>query len=513
MKNLVLTLTLLFIFQFGNTAEPKLLASTTLPFTEVANPDGTFDIYTTSQNSIDCSGTDLHSSQEEKCIQPSFYPADLATGSLPLGRFNGPIVKMVFDGKGNLYVGGEFTEVNGVKATNIARWNGQSWSALGKGLDGSCNALAVDRKGHLYAGGTFRRAGDRSAIKIARWDGSNWFALGKGLEGPQGQEKACYAICFDAAGNLYAGGLFERAGEVAANSVAKWDGSKWSNLGEGLIDGESRGLCHALTFKSDSILIAGGFFNKAGQIEAANIARWNGSEWSTIANGAIKGGGCHTLASLNNGDLFVGGDFNEVIQVTGEDQSDTTRFKTNGFAIWKRGLWKRSEIKALSDSTDAIFSSFIFDHNGNLYANELYKEKEDYKERIVMLSGKTLYFKLDILKSLFLGPLAIDQYDRVYYRTALESGASGIVELRVLQAHFPQFKSGRQITVSFNGSEITGADQDLEFLITDGQQTISRYGKFAVLFTYIKNQLAQNLYELRSQEIIGNQHLYYFSQK
>ena len=130
-----------------------------------------------------------------------------------------------------------------------------------------------------------------------------------------------------------------------------------------------------------------------------------------------------------------------------------------------------------------------------------------------MLSGKTLYFKLDILKSLFLGPLAIDQYDRVYYRTALESGASGIVELRVLQAHFPQFKSGRQITVSFNGSEITGADQDLEFLITDGQQTISRYGKFAVLFTYIKNQLAQNLYELRSQEIIGNQHLYYFSQK
>ena len=48
------------------------------------------------------------------------------------------------------------------------------------------------------------------------------------------------ALAVDGAGNLYAGGCFTTAGGVAANNVAKWDGSAWSALGSGIADAITR---------------------------------------------------------------------------------------------------------------------------------------------------------------------------------------------------------------------------------------------------------------------------------
>ena len=65
-------------------------------------------------------------------------------------------------------------------------------------------------------GGDFTTAGGVSANRIAKWDGSSWSALSDGLN------SVCYAIAIDSNDNVYAGGDFTTAGGVSANRIAKY---------------------------------------------------------------------------------------------------------------------------------------------------------------------------------------------------------------------------------------------------------------------------------------------------
>ena len=65
----------------------------------------------------------------------------IGMGGLP--GTSGRVFASVVDGSGNLYIGGTFTIVGDVFATNIAKWDGSTWSAVGSGLNAQVNALAV----------------------------------------------------------------------------------------------------------------------------------------------------------------------------------------------------------------------------------------------------------------------------------------------------------------------------------------------------------------------------------
>ena len=82
----------------------------------------------------------------------------------------------------DVYAGGDFTTAGGVAATNIAKWNGSSWSALGSGMNHTVRALAVLGT-DLYAGGSFTTAGGAGASCVAKWNGSSWSALWPGMDG------------------------------------------------------------------------------------------------------------------------------------------------------------------------------------------------------------------------------------------------------------------------------------------------------------------------------------------
>ncbi|HZM00765.1 MAG TPA: hypothetical protein VFD43_10980, partial [Planctomycetota bacterium] len=121
-----------------------------------------------------------------------------------------------------------------VPASNIARWDGRTWSALGAGIGGNfphVRALAVFDDGRgaaLYAGGGFSSAGSVHARHIARWDGTSWSALGSSLSGGYGGVEAL-AVFDDGQGPaLFAGGGFTQAGGEPAALVARWDGANWS---------------------------------------------------------------------------------------------------------------------------------------------------------------------------------------------------------------------------------------------------------------------------------------------
>jgi hypothetical protein len=102
------------------------------------------------------------------------------------------------------------------------------WSALGAGTNGPLYAVAVDGS-DVYVGGSFTSAGDVAANHIARWDGGAWSALGAGTSG------TVNAIAVSG-GDVYVGGDFTGAGIVTANHIARWDGATWSALGTGTDD-------------------------------------------------------------------------------------------------------------------------------------------------------------------------------------------------------------------------------------------------------------------------------------
>jgi hypothetical protein len=114
----------------------------------------------------------------------------------------------------------------------------------------------------VYAGGLFTLAGGNSAKKVAKWNGSAWSALADGLEG--GDVNAITWLGND----LFVGGFFTTAGGSEANRMAKWDGSTWSNLGSGI-----NGPVFALSVLWGDVY-AGGSFTTAGGKTSNGIAKW-----------------------------------------------------------------------------------------------------------------------------------------------------------------------------------------------------------------------------------------------
>jgi hypothetical protein len=203
---------------------------------------------------------------------------------------------------GDLVAAGEFGTAGGVPANGIARWNGSSWAPLGSGTNSNVRALAVLPNGDLVAGGGFGTAGGVPAARIARWNGASWSPLDTGMSRAPGYDFSVNALVLLPNGDLIAGGRFSTAGGVAANHIARWNGTQWSPLGSGLNQ-----AVWALEVLPNGDLVAGGEFTTAGGVTANRIARWDGSSWAPLGSGMNTW--VTALAVLPNGDLLAGGNF------------------------------------------------------------------------------------------------------------------------------------------------------------------------------------------------------------
>jgi hypothetical protein len=226
-------------------------------------------------------------------------------------NYNNAVIEALAFGKnGKVYAGGCFTNIGGTVAENIAQWNGSSWSAVGcpagKGLNGFVYACAADAKGNIYAGGLFNSAGIKGLSQIGKWNGSDWIALGDGIAGST--LFGVFAVAVGRNDVLYAGGRFEGAGGIAVRNIAKWDGERWSPLGSGL-SGRNNWV-YTLALDNDGNLYAGGDFSVAGSTDVNAVAKWDGSSWSALG-GSVgnRYGGVNALAFDKEGVLFAGGNF------------------------------------------------------------------------------------------------------------------------------------------------------------------------------------------------------------
>lgn len=179
-----------------------------------------------------------------------------------------------------IVVGGQFDSGNLQGPRNIAIWDPatERWSNLLGRINGVVQALVILSNGELVASGTFTQAGAAPANNIARWDGTQWQPLGQGLN------TSVVSLRVMSNGNLAAGGSFQWSGTQPMAHVAAWNGSQWLPLGAGL-DNTVSGLSNT----ANGGLLAAGSFANSGQVPTLGVARWTGTAWTAI------GGGCRRV--------------------------------------------------------------------------------------------------------------------------------------------------------------------------------------------------------------------------
>jgi hypothetical protein len=215
---------------------------------------------------------------------------------------------------GKLIVGGTFSNLGNC----VAAWNGSSWETLGAGFNGPVYDLLV-WDGQLYACGAFHQSGAAQVHYVGRWNGSAWEGLGVNQI-----EEAAYIYSMTVYRNeLIVGGIIY---SPFNRYLARWDGDTWSTF-EGGADSEIDAVA---VWNED--LYVGGVFSQIGNPPVAlpGIARWDGSEWQAVGDG-LGGGYIWKLLPYDGALLAVGG-----FQRTGEDPGG----QLYGLALWDGTSWR-----------------------------------------------------------------------------------------------------------------------------------------------------------------------------
>src|SRR5258707_6999471 len=159
------------------------------------------------------------------------------------------------------------------------------------GFDDAVLAYATFDEGQgpvLFVGGAFRHVGELEVNSLARWDGARWSAVGGGFDGVV----SALAAYDDGTGpHLYAGGNFTHAwtpsGPIPCHGIARWNGDGWSALGTGSSEGVDGAVDALDVFDggSGAELYAVGSFQHAGGLGAHHVARWSSAGWDAFTSG------------------------------------------------------------------------------------------------------------------------------------------------------------------------------------------------------------------------------------
>lgn len=188
------------------------------------------------------------------------------------------------DGSGlKLYLAGPRL-VGPTRVDGFFSFDGSNWAPVGGGVDGFIRAMTV-HDGAIYVCGDFRSVDGLAVNRVARWDGSAWSALGDGLAG---------SILWSIAG--YENDLY--VGRTSSPLLAKWDGVTWSSV-QDLEMSAVTALC-----AHNGRLYVSGDLRIPGAEDYENIASWDGATWSSVGGGF--NGNAYVL-SVIDGDLYAAG--------------------------------------------------------------------------------------------------------------------------------------------------------------------------------------------------------------
>ncbi len=277
-----------------------------------------------------------------------------------------------------LYVAGRFTSAGGVPASNIARWDGQQWSAIGAtgsgvyGVNSQIMKLGLFDHGfgpQMTIGGRFSLT-PAGAVRprVARWTGSAWVQVGSDLSGdPAHTVNSFVSVPGPAGPSLHVGGIFTGAGWLSqVNYAARLGSPDWVGMEGGMSDYIWSLAAH--TTGTATSLYAGGKFGFAGGTVAKRVARWDGSEWHGFETQKGLTGPAYAACVYDDGSgekIYVGGDF-----------FGAGDHVCNGIAAWNGEAWEGvgSGVQQQSGSSGQVTSLAVFDSGSGpaLYAGGLF---------------------------------------------------------------------------------------------------------------------------------------------
>lgn len=259
--------------------------------------------------------------------------------SLPLEGYVYVLARDPADG--TLVAGGEFMlDTSGTTGGSVARWRGDRWELVGGGVMSELGPGTTRRvrgigfvDGEMFVAGAFTHvdpADPRAAHGVARWDGTRWDDLG-GVFAEVGfilPSDLVWGLGVGTDGSLYLGGFFTRADSVRVGHVVRWDGTYFSALGTPgeRYHGGVSGRVNALAREGTCAIYVGGDFDYAGDVRANNVARLTAEGYEALGEGVQ--GRIATLAVTDDGAVVAGGDF---VPWTGAD--------FRNIAIWDGVRW------------------------------------------------------------------------------------------------------------------------------------------------------------------------------
>jgi len=213
------------------------------------------------------------------------------------------------DGSGplppQLVIGGDFTSAGGVATGCLATCDPFTfeWRALAPAITHTSTpvvyalALLPNASGgiDLLVAGRFSAVGGASAASIARWDGSAWSPMSNGIT--SATVRALHVSqSLQGETEIYSGGNF--------SSVLRWDGDKWVTFGG--TTSLSGTVVYAIGRLPGGDLVVGGSFSRLGDSASGGLVRWNGSAWvPMVPNSPVV----YSLLVCTDGSLVVSGPF------------------------------------------------------------------------------------------------------------------------------------------------------------------------------------------------------------
>jgi hypothetical protein len=223
---------------------------------------------------------------------------------------DGRVIAVAYRGD-TLYLGGDFSQVNGVTRNNLAACNAVNGDLLGwnPNPNGPVRAIKVSNGGRVFVGGDFTSVGGATRARIASLSPASGGAYGFN----PGVNNSVKALTFSNSGStVYAGGDFSSAAGAARSRLAAFNATsgRLTSLKPSISNGAAFATVLSMDVSADgnTLYFAGDFARVSGSSRrnAAAVSSGLGSlrAWSPSSTGDVAG---ELTLSTSGRTVFVGG--------------------------------------------------------------------------------------------------------------------------------------------------------------------------------------------------------------
>lgn len=218
---------------------------------------------------------------------------------------NGSVRAIVEDPSAyQVWVGGIFSTAYNVGSSEqpgtkfVSTWRSGSWYTVHSGsIDPAGYVYALEARAgvsplydEVFVGGAFNSIASLAVAdgiaKYMRLGGGGWYAAG-GFGPTTGDYQTVRALTNAPDGNLYAGGYFSEADGSTARRVARWNGSQWLSVGNGLGSDTANASEYISRLSVDSenrVYAAGVGVTTAGPLTLIEkVAEYEGGAWYPLS--------------------------------------------------------------------------------------------------------------------------------------------------------------------------------------------------------------------------------------